>query len=88
MASTIIYIFDSIQSTHRFQQLSNKELYGVSSNPAHGEVYSTHHYYIVIKFVSDLRQVRWFSPGTPVSSTDKTDRNDIAEILLKGRTTP
>jgi hypothetical protein len=26
---------------------------------------------------------RWFSPGTPVSSTTKTDRNDIAEILLK-----
>ena len=26
---------------------------------------------------------RWFSPGTPVSSTNKTDRHDIAEILLK-----
>jgi hypothetical protein len=25
---------------------------------------------------------RWFSPGTPVSSTNKTDRHDIAEILL------
>ena len=24
-----------------------------------------------------------FSPGPPVSSTDKTDRHDIAEILLK-----
>jgi len=24
-----------------------------------------------------------FSPGTPVSSTNKTDRHDIAEILLK-----
>jgi hypothetical protein len=24
----------------------------------------------------------WFSPGTPVSSTNKTDRLDIAEILL------
>ena len=23
----------------------------------------------------------WFSPGTPVSSTNKTDRHDIAEIL-------
>jgi hypothetical protein len=38
----------------------------------------------VIKFVSDLRQVgRWFSPGPPVSSTNKTDRHDITEILLK-----
>jgi len=26
---------------------------------------------------------RWFSPGTPFSSTNKTDRHDIAEILLK-----
>ena len=26
---------------------------------------------------------RWFSPGTPVSSTNKTDHNDINEILLK-----
>jgi hypothetical protein len=33
----------------------------------------------VIKFVSDLRQV----VGTPVSSINKTDRQDITEILLK-----
>ena len=26
---------------------------------------------------------RWFSPGTPVSSTNKTDRHDITETLLK-----
>ena len=26
---------------------------------------------------------RWFSPSIPVSSTNKTDRFDIAEILLK-----
>ena len=26
---------------------------------------------------------RWFSPGTPGSSTTKTGRHDIAEILLK-----
>ena len=26
---------------------------------------------------------RWFSPGTPVSSTNKTDRYNITEILLK-----
>ena len=41
------------------------------------------------KFVSDLRQVSGFlrvlrfSPGTPVSSTNKTDCHDITEILLK-----
>jgi hypothetical protein len=26
---------------------------------------------------------RWFSHGTPVSSTNKTDCHDITEILLK-----
>jgi hypothetical protein len=30
-----------------------------------------------------LAHGRWFSLGTPVSSTNKTDRHDIAEILLK-----
>jgi hypothetical protein len=53
----------------------------VSSNSAHGDVYSIQHY--VIKFVSDVRQVVWFSPGTRVSSTNKNDRHDLTEILLK-----
>ena len=45
-------------------------------------MYSTQHY--VIKFVSDFAG-RWFSPGTSnsVSSTNKTDRHDITEMLLK-----
>jgi hypothetical protein len=30
-----------------------------------------------------LAHGQWFSPGTPVSSTNKTGRHDIAEILLK-----
>jgi hypothetical protein len=30
-----------------------------------------------------LAQGRWFSPGTPASSTTKTGRHVIAEILLK-----
>jgi hypothetical protein len=30
-----------------------------------------------------LAHGRWFSPSTPASSTTKTDRHDIAEILLK-----
>jgi hypothetical protein len=42
----------------------------------------------VIDFLSDkvyqlLAHGRWFSQGTPASSTTKTDRHDIAEILLK-----
>jgi hypothetical protein len=47
----------------------------VSSNPNRGEVYSIQHYVICVS--------RWFSPGTPVSSTNKTDHHDIAKILLK-----
>ena len=56
----------------------------VSSNPAHGEVDSLHHY--VIRFVSDLWQVggfpRVFRFPPPIKSTD------IAEILLKVDVTP
>jgi hypothetical protein len=48
----------------------------VISNPAHSEVYSIQQY--VIKFVNDLRQVVGFSP---VSSNNKTDRQDIIEIV-------
>ena len=44
----------------------------VSSNLAQGEVYSV-----------QLSTGWLFFPGTPLFSTNKTDRNDIAEILLK-----
>jgi hypothetical protein len=30
-----------------------------------------------------LAHGRWFSPGTPESSTTKSGRHDLAEILLK-----
>jgi hypothetical protein len=30
-----------------------------------------------------LAHGRWFTPGTPASSTSKTGRHDITEILLK-----
>ena len=53
----------------------------VSSNSAHDEVYSIQHY--VIKFIKLLATGRWFSPGTPVSSTNKTHRHDKTNILLK-----
>ena len=46
-----------------------------------GEVYSIQRY--AIKFISDLGQVGGFLPGTPVSSTNKTDIHDITKILLK-----
>jgi hypothetical protein len=52
----------------------------VGSNSVHGEVYSIQHY--VIKFVSDLRQVGGFL-GTPVSSTNKTDRHDMVLSTIK-----
>ena len=35
------------------------------------------------KVCQSLATGRWFCPGTPVSSTNKIDRHDIAEILLK-----
>ena len=46
----------------------------VSSNHTQSDVYN-----IMWYILSD----RWFSPATPVSSTNKTDHHDITEILLK-----
>jgi hypothetical protein len=37
----------------------------------------------VINFVSGFQQVSGFFSGPPVSSSNKTDRHDITEILLK-----
>jgi len=53
----------------------------VSLKPTEVEVYSIQHY--VIKFVSDLWQVSGFLLKLLVSSTNKTDRHNITEILLK-----
>ena len=67
-----------LQSPVQSVPITNKV---VSSNRVHGDVYSIQHY--VIKFVSHLRQVGCFSPDTPISYTNKTDRHDMTEILLK-----
>jgi hypothetical protein len=53
---------------------------GVSSSPVHEEVYSIQY---CDKVCQSLATGRWFSPSTPVSSTKKTDRHDITEIVLK-----
>jgi hypothetical protein len=52
-----------------------------SSNPAHGEMYPIQQY--VIKGCQWLATGRWVSPNTLISSTNKIDRLDITEILLK-----
>ena len=46
----------------------------VISNPVHGEVYSITHYVIKIVAICDM---------SVVFSTNKADRHDITEILLK-----
>ena len=53
----------------------------VSWNSANVEVYSIQHY--VIKVRPWLATGWLFFLGVPFSSINKTDRNDIAEILLK-----
>ena len=42
-------------------------------------------YYIYVCECDKVRLsvTRWLSPGTHVSSTNKTDRHDLTEILLK-----
>jgi hypothetical protein len=39
-------------------------------------------YYYVLR-QSPYRTGRWFFPGPSVSSTNKTDSHDVAEILMK-----
>jgi hypothetical protein len=46
----------------------------VSLNPVHGEVYSIQHY--VIKFVSDMWQVKFFFPDTSVSSANNHHKSN------------
>jgi hypothetical protein len=53
----------------------------VTSNPT--EEKCTQCKILWIKFVSDLQQFGGFYPGTPVSSTNKTDPHNITEVLLK-----
>ena len=48
----------------------------VNSNPAHDEV----QYFVILSLSVTCDR---FSPGTPISSTNKTDRRDITEISLK-----
>ena len=52
----------------------------VSSNSAHGGVYSIQNF--VIKFCQWLAAGRWFSTDTPVSFTSKTDRHNV--IVVSG----
>jgi hypothetical protein len=57
-------------------QQATSYYFSPNNHPVHGKVYS--------KFVSHwLATGWWFSPGTLVSSTNKSDRHDIIEILLK-----
>jgi len=53
----------------------------VRLNPFLGEVHDTT--LCDNKVCQGLATGQWFSPGTPVSSTNKTDRHDITEILFK-----
>ena len=58
--------------------ISAYHLLSCGSDPVHGEVYLIHHY--VIKWFA---AGRWFSSGPPISSTNKTDRHDIAENIVE-----
>ena len=49
----------------------------VGSNLAQGEVCN------IMQSSLLLAAGRWFSPGTPVSSTNKTDRHDVTENIVE-----
>ena len=78
MLHAYLYLYQDLY--HHYESVPNTTKV-VSLNPIHSEVYSIQHY--VIKVCQWLTTGRWFSPGTLISSTNKTERNDITEILLK-----
>ena len=55
----------------------------MQSVPITTEVVSLIYTTLCDKVCQLLATGQWFFPGTPVSSTNNTDRHDIAEILLK-----
>jgi hypothetical protein len=65
----------------KYNEWSSHALIHMSLDPAHGEIYSIQHY--LVNFVSDLRQVGGFIRVLRFSFTNKIDRHDITEILLK-----
>jgi hypothetical protein len=82
--SIIWQLLLSVKWRHLFSyEVKSGPIYGVETNIKSGngwfKVNSIQHY--VIKFVSDL----WLSLCTTVSSTNKTDRSDMTELLLKVR---
>jgi hypothetical protein len=75
---TTIY---AISGSWIYNYLCNQCLSPLNLNSTHVEVYSLQHY--VIKVCQWLAVGQCFSPRTLVSSTNKTNHQDITEILLK-----
>ena len=60
-------------------KINHKSIKVVSSNPVHDGVLDTT---LCDKVCQWLATGRWLSLGTPVSSTNKTDRHDIVEVAF------
>jgi hypothetical protein len=58
---------------------------GENHQPATSHQLTLSHYIVSnsLRYERLLAHDRWFTPGTPASSTTKTGRHEIAEILLK-----
>jgi len=69
----VVNIFDLYQHMHTLFYLNQKCIFTVENN-------NTNTDRLMLPL---LERGRWFSSGIPVSSTNKTDRHDITEILLK-----
>jgi hypothetical protein len=65
--------------------IKNNIIFGVFHSPKRnniplGAIFVKH---FPTAYHSEPATGRWFSPGPPVSSINKTDRHDITEIVLK-----
>jgi hypothetical protein len=67
----LVVVVHGVQRHFQQYSIDNGQLYHLRFAAASDKVYQL------------LAHGRWFSPGTPASSTTKTGRHDIAEMLLK-----
>ena len=76
----LVVVFTTTYAISDYPQIDPNKV--VSLNPTYdliGVLYTT----LCDKVCQWLAAGQWFSPVTQISSTNKTDHHDIAEILLK-----
>ena len=78
------WIWFSIKTLKRCFEYSESVHYRWKKNQKNNSIRTYLIIYSILRIILVVPTTcRWFSPGPPVSSNNKTDRRDITEILLK-----